>query len=76
MKQGLVMGVLVEPLPTFAGPSNEEVTLFHNYRLNCDKTAGLLRLNQGVLRRGFAGAYQKPRFYLEKNKFIYFIKVS
>lgn len=39
MKQGLVMGVLVEPLPTFAGPSNEEVALFHNYRLNGDKTA-------------------------------------
>ena len=36
------MGVLVEPLPTFAGPSNEEVALFHNYRLNGDKTAELL----------------------------------
>ena len=33
------MGVLMEPLPTLAGPSNEEVTLFHNYRLNGEKTA-------------------------------------
>ena len=32
------MGVLMEPLPTLSGPSNEEVTLFHNYRLNGDKT--------------------------------------
>ena len=45
MKQGLVMEVLVEPLPTFAGPSNEEVTLFHSYRLNGEKTAVLVRID-------------------------------
>lgn len=39
MKQGLVMEVLVEPLPRFAGPNNEEVTVSHNYCLNGYKTA-------------------------------------
>lgn len=38
-----LVGVAVEPLPTFAGPSNEEDALCHEYRLNGDKTALLQR---------------------------------
>ena len=34
MKQCLVMGVAVEPLPEFAGPSNEGVAFIHDYALN------------------------------------------
>ena len=34
MKQCLVMGVAVEPLPELAGPSNEGVTFIHDYALN------------------------------------------
>lgn len=33
------MGVLVELLPTLAGPSNEGVTFIHDYALNGWKTA-------------------------------------
>ena len=34
MKQGLVMGVLVELLSEFAGPSNEGIAFIHDYALN------------------------------------------
>ena len=34
MKQCLVMGVAVEPLPELAGPSNEGVAFIHDYTLN------------------------------------------
>ena len=34
MKQGLVMGVLVELLLEFAGPSNEGIAFIHDYALN------------------------------------------
>ena len=45
MKQELVMGVLVEPLPEFAGPSNEGVAFIHDYTLNGWKTAMLVKSN-------------------------------
>lgn len=45
MKQCLVMGVAVEPLPEFAGPSNEGVAFIHDYALNGRKTAMLANLN-------------------------------
>ena len=45
LKQGLVMGVFVEPLPEFAGPSNEGVAFIHDYALNGWKTAMLAKLN-------------------------------
>jgi hypothetical protein len=56
------MGVLVEPLPTFAGPSNEEVTLFHNYRLNGEKTARLLHLSLRSFMYRFSGSLPKTGF--------------
>jgi hypothetical protein len=34
MKQGLVMGALVELLSEFAGPSNEGIAFIHDYALN------------------------------------------
>ena len=37
------MGVLVEPLSEFAGPSNEEIAFIHDYALNGWKTALLQR---------------------------------